>query len=240
MSATISSSVRDTAIYNLLNTGIKHYPFPHFFIEDFFPSSFYQSVIDNLPENRDFLPIEDTGRVKGYKKTDRYVIPLDNKDPQKIPSRVRSFWTSVTDVLQDPRFCQALLSKFEPYLKKRFGVNLEKMGFYPDILLIRDKSKYSLWPHTDTQKRVLVLIIYLPKSDKFLDLGTSIYVPKDPEFKCPGGPHHDPKAFSRVYTAPYKPNSALCFLKTANSFHGVEPNPYPGTERNLIHFFLAH
>ena len=240
MSATISSSVTDTVVYNLLNTGIRHYPFPHFFVEDFFPSSFYKAIIDNLPEPEDFLPIEDTGRVAGYKKTDRYVIPLDSGNSKKIPSKIRTFWTGLTDILQDPRFCQTLLSKFEPYLKQRFGVNLEDIRFYSDILLIKDRSNYSLSPHTDTKKRVLILIIYLPESDELQDLGTSIYIPKDPKFECPGGPHHDPKAFNRVYTAPYKPNGALCFLKTANSFHGVEPNPYPGSERNLIHFFLAH
>ena len=35
--------------------------------------------------------------------------------------------------------------------------------------------------------------------------------------------HHRPEFFDRLMAMPYKPNSLFAFLKTPNSFHGVEP-----------------
>ncbi len=54
-------------------------------------------------------------------------------------------------------------------------------------------------------------------------LGTSIYVPRDPSFRCRGGPHHPHELFHKVRTMEYKPNSLFAFIKNDRSFHGVEP-----------------
>ena len=128
----------------------------------------------------------------------------------------------------------ALLGKFEPYLTERLA---EGEGVVPDALLIRDRGNYSLGPHTDHPLRLVVLIIYLPLTDAEPHLGTSIYVPKEDGFTCAGGPHYEHQMFHRAFTAPYKPNSALVFVKTDNSFHGVEPVA-EGEERTLFHFFI--
>ena len=49
-----------------------------------------------------------------------------------------------------------------------------------------------------------------------------IYMPIDFKFTCSGGPHYKKENFNLVYTAPFKDNSAFGFVKTNNSFHGVE------------------
>lgn len=73
MSETISSNVADALVYSLLNATTRPYPFPHFYAENVFPPDFYADIQDHLPTDTDFVPIEDTGRVKtaGGKKTDR-------------------------------------------------------------------------------------------------------------------------------------------------------------------------
>lgn len=48
-------------------------------------------------------------------------------------------------------------------------------------------------------------------------------MPKDPNFRCPGGPHYPHEGFERLKTLPFLPNSLFAFVKTDNSFHGVEP-----------------
>ena len=67
-----------------------------------------------------------------------------------------------------------------------------------------------------------------------MHLGTSIYVPNDPDFRCPGGPHHNRNQFTRLHTNPFAPNSLFAFFKTDNSFHGVEPVGDPDCRRWLL------
>jgi hypothetical protein len=50
-----------------------------------------------------------------------------------------------------------------------------------------------------------------------------MYVPKAADFRCYGGPHHKRAKFDRVWTMPFIPNALFAFVKTDNSFHGVEP-----------------
>ena len=52
------------------------------------------------------------------------------------------------------------------------------------------------------------LLFYLPADARFARHGTSIYVPKEPGFVCPGGPHHEFEKFERMATMPFLPNSA--------------------------------
>lgn len=168
------------------------------------------------------------------------MIPLDREQVDPMPENLQSFWRELAAILQGQKLGEALMGKFRPFLEQRFGDKLGSTSFSSDILLIRDHGDYSLGPHSDAPHRVLVLIIYLPKDDAHPELGTSIYVPKEPGFVCQGGPHYPFEPFNRIFTAPYKPNSALCFLKTSNSFHGVEPLADKSLECNLIHFFIRH
>ena len=48
--------------------------------------------------------------------------------------------------------------------------------------LIRDSGGYMLAPHTDSPKKILTLLIYIPNDNDNLNLGTSLYEPKDKEF----------------------------------------------------------
>ena len=59
-----------------------------------------------------------------------------------------------------------------------------------------------------------------------LDLLSSLYRPKNPDIDMPDdGTHYGFAGFEKMFTAPYKANSALLFLKSAQSYHGVEPTP---------------
>ena len=53
-------------------------------------------------------------------------------------------------------------------------------------------------------------------------LFTSVYVPKDPAFRCDGKKRHPFEQFRKVTTASFLPNSLFAFLKTEQAFHGVE------------------
>ncbi len=228
----MDQSVTAHFIYNLANAAIRPWPFPHLYYENVFPDEFYLRLQDTMPEFQAFdqiakvRPVESSDGSVPYK--DRFVISLNGDVPHLPPP-----WKTVQNIFKSQNISKALLGKFGPYLTKRL---VEGEQIVPDALLIRDRRNYSLGPHTDQPLRLVILIIYLPLTDAEPHLGTSLYVPKEDGFTCAGGPHYLHDSFHEVYRAPYKPNSALCFLKTNNSFHGVEPVA-EGEERNLFHFF---
>jgi FkbM family methyltransferase len=119
-------------------------------------------------------------------------------------------------------------------LMKKFGVEGD---VYDETLLIRDLTHYAIGPHTDLKQRVLSAIFYLAKDDENPELGTSVYTPLKKGFKSDGKKHFKFDEFKKVKTAPYKPNSAFIFLRTDNSFHGVEPTE---KERNVLLYDLRH
>ena len=205
--------------YKIGNKEILNFPFPHMFIENIFPTDFYQKIQDNLP-SPDLLEVINKKRsVIGY--DERFVLTFDNKSLNTLDDKKRVFWTDFRDRISSGNFKNFMLSRFLPYISQRFE-NINQVKFYDELLLVHDVMNYKLGPHTDAKRKVITFLFYLPKDDLLKDLGTSIYMPKDFNFKCEGGPHHNREDFEKIITMPFLPNSLFCFIKTNNSFHGVE------------------
>ena len=82
-----------------------------------------------------------------------------------------------------------MIGKFAPYLAQRLG-DLRSVRFGEEALIVRDRTTYTLGPHTDSPSKALSFLFYLPPDASMAHLGTSIYVPRDPAFVCAGGPHY--------------------------------------------------
>jgi hypothetical protein len=128
----------------------------------------------------------------------------------------------------------AVIDKFAPHVKARFGDDIYRCGFEADSLIVRDVTNFNIGPHTDAPHRLLSLLFYCPDDDALSHLGTSIYVPRDLEFTCDGGPHYPHRLFNRVKTMEYKPNTLFAFVKNDRSFHGVEPIGDPNVLRDIL------
>jgi hypothetical protein len=218
-------------VYKLANAPILAFPYPHIYVPDVFPADFYARLQQNLPDPKLMIPIEKARPVTGYKE-ERYVLELSDEHLATLPEEKRAFWADMAAWLLSGRILQLALSKFAPYVQQRFeGTEME---FYDESLLVEDVTNYKLTPHTDAAKKVVTMLFYLPKDDSQSHLGTSIYLPKDSAFVCPGGPHHPPQRFVRLTTMPFRPNSLFAFVKSDNSFHGVEPVADPDTKRWLL------
>jgi len=229
----MSSAVDLHALYRIANTPILEYPFPHILVRDVFPADFYRELRANLPEKSALSTLGALGRVDGVDYPARLVMPLTRDVVAALPGAQRPFWEHVGNWLLNGEFGHMMLAKFAPYLQRRLG-DVGKAGFRDEVLIVRDGSSYSLGPHTDSPSKVLSLLFYLPPDDSMAHLGTSIYVPNDPQFRCEGGPHYDFARFRRVCTMPYVPNTVFAFMKTTNSFHGVEPIAEQGIRRDLM------
>lgn len=227
------SSAELHLIYKFANAPILAFPYPHFYIQDVFPKDFYDELQQNLPDPSLMIPIEQTGRVKGYKE--RFVLEFGGKQFDALPENKREFWRDFAGWLCSGRFASLALNKFHPFIEHRFK-NGPAPAFYNETMLVQDVTKYSIGPHTDSPKKVITMLFYLPKDLSQSHLGTSIYLPKDPNATDHGGAHHKFANFQRLHTMPFVPNSLFVFFKTENSFHGVEPVTDPDTKRWLLLF----
>ena len=221
--------------YKIGNASINNFPFPHIFVKDVFPNDFYSRIQENLPNNNSMTSLPDLypeqPGFKNYKE--RFVIDFKKIESiNKIEKNKQDFWNAIGEFFMKGEFANFLKSKFQNYLDMRFKL-ISDLSFQSECLLINDKKNYSLGPHTDSPKKVISLLIYLPKDFTQKETGTTIYMPKDPNLLNKELPHiHYPhEQFHKVITMPFVPNSAFCFIKTNNSYHGVEKLDKEETDR---------
>ena len=226
--------------YKIGNASINNFPFPHIFVKDVFPNDFYSRIQENLPNNNSMTSLPDLYPEQpgfmNYKE--RFAIDFTKIESiNKIEKNKQDFWNAIGELFMKGEFANFLRTKFQHYLDMRFKL-ISNLSFQNECLLINDKKNYSLGPHTDSPKKVISLLIYLPKDMKQKQNGTSLYIPKDPNFISNNKEygHFSYEQFHKVITMPFVPNSAFCFIKTNNSFHGVEKMVMEETDRWLLLF----
>lgn len=198
-------SVTEQLIYNIRNTPLREYPFPHFYARNVFDEGTYaalQAWLDDADTGEKFRPL-----AGGYKHR-----TFNDELPPFLAE------------LNGSRFPMAMMEYFGRQFYARFPHHA-RPNFSAEWRFIRDEEGYSIGPHTDAPRKVMSLLFYLPKHYNDFDLGTSIFLPKDHKKTCEGGPHHPFDGFDKIFTANYEPNSCFGFWKTNNSWHGVEEIP---------------
>jgi hypothetical protein len=219
--------------YRIANALMLEFPYPHIYVRDIFPQDFYARLRENLPSEEHLRTLKSLGRVAGNYPDTRLVMPLQREYVARLEPAQRSFWEGLGGWMLGGAFGQLMIAKFGAYLQHRFK-DPGAQRFVDEALIVRDRTQYSLGPHTDAPKKVLSFLFYLPPDASLAHLGTSLYLPKNPQFTCPGGPHHDFGLFRRVHTMEFRPNTLFAFMKTSDSFHGVEPITEPDVQRDLL------
>ncbi len=233
-------------MYALGNARIRPFPFPHFYVDEVFPAPFYDRLVRSLPNLSAYTPIGEDGRISSDQVAaeelyrERHVITLEPGETRPFEATDPALWSAFDDWFLGDSFKLFLLNRFDAMLRMRFKDSLGSLLFHSDAQLIRDLTNYSLGPHVDHPRKVVVVIFYLPTTADRPGLGTSVYVPHDPAAHDDSGRHYAHEQFARVATMPYLPNSAFGFFKTANSFHGVERVSGPGERRDLIQLSISH
>lgn len=229
----MSSSVRWHVLYKIANAPVSLFPFPHLYVREVFPPDFYRTLRAHLPPVEALKDLKALGRVGGDYPDTRKVLPLVEESMSTLGEPFRGFWGEIASWLLGGQFGQIILSRFGEYLESRFG-DPRQVQFYDEALVVQDYSTYSLGPHSDSPYKVAAFLFYLPEDDSLAHLGTSLYVPKSPDFRSTSGSHYPFSDFERVVTMPFLPNSLFAFLKTDFSFHGVEPIAEPNVRRDLL------
>lgn len=241
------SAAKLHVMYQVLNAPVRRFPFPHIYVENVFPAAFYAEIRKHMIEDEGYQRLVDTGRVgSGYSGARFSLFPFDLKDSATSDEK-REFWRQVFDTFSDNEFSQIWFQVFSATIKEKFanlppelsgGRPANEVGVHNEIFLMRDRTSYSLGPHTDSPRKLVSVLFYLPPDDSQSELGTSAYIPKDRSFTCPGGPHHKFDKFDLVATVPYKPNCMVAFPQSPVSFHGVEPLTRENAQRDLLLFDL--
>jgi len=213
-------------------------PYPYLVIDNIFPTDYYAEMLEHFPSPQSLRPIAETGRitVKDHYRERNVVLFTDEEFKRMTPTQQR-FWRELASWMYSDLFLQMFILKFQQGLEPRLAKILAAdpvLKARGDALLVNDQTHYAIGPHTDMPHRLVSFLFYLPQDDSLREFGTSIYRPKDPDFVCWGGPHHDFAGFERVKTIDFLPNRLLAFPKTERSFHGVESIEREGVNRQLL------
>lgn len=228
----MSSNASLHVLYKVANAPVNLYPFPHIYVRDVFPPDYYSQLREHLPPLEAYTDLKALNRVRAGYPDSRLVMVVNDENVRALAEPLRGFWDGLARWLLRG-FGAMVLARFGQFLDRRFG-DSHAMQYYDEALIVQDYTTYSLGPHTDSPMKALSFLFYLPPDDSLAHLGTSIYVPRDPGFTCHGGPYHPFDRFERMMTMPYVPNSLFAFVKTHNSFHGVEPIQDKGIRRDLL------
>lgn len=223
------------AEYRIANAPVQAYPYPHFYVRDVFPADFYAELQRQLPGADALAQLGQWGRAQGY--PERSIMKLGGERPPALTEAQHQFWRRVAQWAFSGRLGSLVLGKFNAVVEQRLQGRAD-VEISDELLLVHDRTRYALGPHTDSPAKVVSLLFYLPADERLAQYGTSIYLPKDPGFTCPGGPHHGFEGFDRIATMPFVPNALFGFVKTDNSFHGVEPFLATGAGRWLLLYDL--
>jgi hypothetical protein len=230
----MSSYAEHHTLYQIANAPLREYPFPHLLVREVFDPGYYRSLLEHLLPAELMKPVKEVRAVGQKYSEDRFVFPLLPDETERLPPPYGAFWGELSAWLLGMPLLSALLRKFAVQMEQRFGPR--EPGVYNEAMLVDDRTRYSLGPHSDSPTKVITLLFYLPADDSRPHLGTSIYAPRDPSFRCPGGPHYPFELFERVTTMPYLPNTLFAFFKTDASFHGVEPIRDENCRRHLLFY----
>ncbi|MFC3149994.1 FkbM family methyltransferase [Litoribrevibacter euphylliae] len=203
----------------LADMEIKHDPYHHFYVDRLFPEEYYAEMMEMKPTDSEVVSINSTGRTNGA-YDDRFVMHLADGLGNLLSDEKKIFWENHRRWFCSQEVMVTLIQRFH---KQLADAGVRNLNVYPEAMFMRDKKGYSIGPHTDSPRRLLTMMCYLPKDEERLHLGTSVYIPEQKGAQCSGNQHHSFDGFSKVQTARYMPNSAFGFLKSTNSFHGVEP-----------------
>jgi len=230
----MSFDVEQHVHYRIANAPVRAYPFPHFYVEGVFPAEFYATLRQRLPGQDGYTRIDETGTVSKGAYPERFVCSLADLEEQEARARSdTSFWADFSSWLLGDAFAELILARFRPFFADRFGQNVEPRIEF-EARLVRDLTNYAISPHTDSPRKLVSLLFYLPQDDSMRHLGTSLYAPKDPAFRSEGTGHHPFEIFKKITTMEYRPNTLFAFFKTDRAFHGVDRISDTNVVRDLL------
>ena len=223
--------------YQVLNTPVRRFPFPHLYVENVFPAAWYSDLLRYLPKIEAYQPIGETGTVPMDAYPQRFVGAIEPLADAEGPGPTAQFWAEANRLLMAGELATLFLDAFAQAIEQQYGTG-SQFEIVREVRLVRDLTDYRLPPHTDHVRKLVSALFYLPPDDSLREHGTSLYVPADPSMIIDSDRHLSAEAFKRVATMPFLPNSMFAFVRSGTSFHGVEAFARPRAQRDSIMYNL--
>lgn len=209
-------------------------PFPHLFIQDFFPPSHYRAMIRHFPDG--FLH-DTTGDTSS-------INLLSPGAERSLDADGLALWGPMRHIIYPP-IMEMLALKLREQFAERIN-ELESHGLFkpgslkPAIvdehltntsngfMLLQRSEKFSIVPHIHGLLECLSVLHYFPADDSAREAGTQLYGVKSP-FTLTVRPDEFPNIpmehIDDGVTAPYLPNSALVWVNTFKAIHARASTP---------------
>jgi hypothetical protein len=230
------TSVEEHVVAQIDRANAATTPFSHLYVDGIFPTDFYAEMLRHIPAREAYKRITETGRTSGHYE-ERLILHLRMLDA--LTPVQRAFWQEFGRWFVGSELASALIRKFHAPLADAIGMDLRRLDYGAEGMLVKDLDGYQIGPHTDVRNRAISVMFYLPADNQREPFGTSLYVPRDPSFRSDGSKHFGFDGFEKVSTAPYRANAMFGFPRTDTSFHGVEPIRTPGGfERDVLLYIL--
>jgi len=182
-------------------------PSPNIFMEDMLPAHVYRELLARLPGDSALDPIIHPDAITADGKRTRYLLDLTAESLERLEVEDRPFWEAMIAVFTAPEITQAIIEKYEPTLRARFGDAMPELVAVP--ILYRDFPGYRIGIHHDTPRKIATMQFYLPEDESQLHLGTTFH-------------RRTGNSFQRHKTNAFAPNSAYSFVRSEESWHSVD------------------
>ena len=209
-------------------------PFYHLYINNFFTNEFYLNILKYLPTKDQYIQINKTNSVSKNYSDERFILNITPDTFKIFYPEQKNFFRQVVSSLMSVEFFNSVIRKFNDKIIKVNPQNIDLR-----MSLVKDLTKYNLGAHTDTNKKFITFLFYLPEDKSHKHIGTSMYKLKDKtKSNFVQDTHYSEKEtkelFEEVKLAEFLPNSVFIFPRTDFSFHGVSAINTGSYERNLL------
>lgn len=194
-------------------------PSSNIFMEDMLPLNVYRELLARLPDADALGPIDHPDAIAADGKPTRFLLDLTPTSLARLDAEDQPFWRAMTEVFTAPAIAEAIVTKFAPALRERFGDAMPELVAVP--ILYRDHPGYRIGIHPDATSKVATLQFYLPADHSQIHLGTAFH-------------QRTANGFERLKTNSFKPNAAYAFVRTDESWHSVDELGAGESVRNTI------
>jgi len=194
-------------------------PCANIFMEDVWPEDVYRELLARLPQDDALDPIDHPDALAPDGRRTRFLLDLTHASLSRLHEDDRPFWEALIDVFTAPEISQAVVAKFAPTLRERFGSTMPELIAVP--ILYRDHPGYRIGLHPDAASKIATLQFYLPDDLSQRHLGTTFH-------------RRNGQSFERLKTNPFIPNSAYAFVRTPEGWHSVDEIAGTDKVRNSI------
>lgn len=200
-------------LYNIANTEIRMWPWPHLLLKDVFPKKDYEELLSNLPDKKSLSDITKVYPHPGHYRN-RFIL----HDYDNLPEEQRIFWEQTKNKFTNGELKYILLSKIKDIITKLYSKDVLKNHtvFEDTFQLTYDMPGYSLNPHTDANTKIITLIFNLANNSENPEMGTLII--NGPDEKVP----EEKRIFNLSHHSKFLPNTGVGVVKTFNSWHAVK------------------